>query len=90
MFYKNKLDQINNKKRNYFLRIIGNNANYNFFFFFLLLFIFTVVFIPIDFCIIYCKNEINSNRLIIIYILLLVLFLLLYILQGRIVIIGLK
>ena len=29
MFYKNKLDQINNKKRNYFLRIIGNNATIN-------------------------------------------------------------
>ena len=67
-----------------------DHGYYNFFFFFLLLFIFTVVFIPIDFCIIYCKNEINSNRLIIIYILLLVLFLLLYILQGRIVIIGQK
>ena len=51
-----------------------DHGYYNFFFFFLLLFIFTIVFIPIDFCIIYCKNKINYTRLIIIYILLLVLF----------------
>ena len=60
-----------------------DHGYYNFFFFFLLLFIFTVVFIPIDFCIIYCKNEINSNRLIIIYILLLVLFYIIIYSSGK-------
>ena len=44
------------------------------FFFFVILFIFTIVFIPIDFCIIYCKNKLNSIILIIIYILLLLYF----------------
>ena len=52
----------------------SDHGYYNFFFYIVLLFIFTLIFIPIDFCIICCKNKLNSARLIIIYILLLLLF----------------
>ena len=54
--------------------IFSDHGYYNFFFYLIILFIFTIVFIPIDFCIIFCKNKINSVRLIIIYVLLLLFF----------------
>ena len=49
----------------------SDHGYYNFFFYLILITIFTVLFIPIDLCIIYCDNKINSIRLIIIYLLLL-------------------
>ena len=52
----------------------SDHGYYNFFFYLVILFIFTIVFIPIDLCIIFCKNKINSVRLIIIYILLVLFF----------------